>query len=71
MNLEFQRMTYMTIAIVAGLVLDLIFGDPRWLYHPVRLIGHLIWEPKELSETVCRRIRQGNASVEGFWCWWL
>ena len=42
MNLEFQRMTYMTIAIVAGFVLDLIFGDPRWLYHPVRLIGHLI-----------------------------
>ena len=35
-------MTYMTIAIVAGFVLDLIFGDPRWLYHPVRLIGHLI-----------------------------
>ena len=32
----------MTIAIVAGFVLDLIFGDPRWLYHPVRLIGHLI-----------------------------
>lgn len=42
MNLEFQRITYMTIAIVAGFVLDLIFGDPRWLYHPVRLIGHLI-----------------------------
>lgn len=42
MNLEFQRMTYMTIAIAAGFVLDLIFGDPRWLYHPVRLIGHLI-----------------------------
>ena len=42
MNLEFQRMTYMTIAIVAGFVLDLIFGDPRWMYHPVRLIGHLI-----------------------------
>lgn len=42
MNLEFQRMTYMTIAIVAGFVLDLVFGDPRWLYHPVRLIGHLI-----------------------------
>ena len=42
MNLEFQRMTYMTIAVAAGFILDLIFGDPRWLYHPVRLIGHLI-----------------------------
>lgn len=27
---------------VTGLVLDLIFGDPRWLYHPVRMIGALI-----------------------------
>ena len=42
MNLEFQRMTYMTIAVAAGFILDLIIGDPRWLYHPVRLIGHLI-----------------------------
>ena len=26
---------------------------------------------KNYQKTVCRRIRQGNASVEGFWCWWL
>ena len=26
-------------ACVAGFVLDFIFGDPVWLYHPVRLIG--------------------------------
>lgn len=29
-------------ACMTGLVLDLIFGDPRWLYHPVRMIGALI-----------------------------
>lgn len=34
--------TYHTIALAAGLILDLIFGDPRWLYHPVCLIGKLI-----------------------------
>ncbi|WP_442860606.1 adenosylcobinamide-phosphate synthase CbiB [Blautia sp. MSJ-19] len=33
---------YHTIALAAGFVLDLIFGDPRWLYHPVCLIGNLI-----------------------------
>lgn len=33
---------YHTIALAAGFVLDLIFGDPRWLYHPVCLIGRLI-----------------------------
>ncbi len=31
-----------TIAIACGYVLDLIIGDPYWLYHPIRLIGKLI-----------------------------
>ena len=31
-----------TIAIVLGYILDLIVGDPHWLYHPVQLIGRLI-----------------------------
>jgi adenosylcobinamide-phosphate synthase len=35
-------MKYTTIALLAGFVLDLLFGDPRWLYHPVILIGKLI-----------------------------
>lgn len=25
-----------------GFLLDLLFGDPAWIYHPVRIIGHLI-----------------------------
>lgn len=29
-------------AIVVGFVLDLIFGDPHWLPHPICLIGNLI-----------------------------
>ena len=29
-------------ALLAGLLLDLLLGDPEWLYHPVRLIGKLI-----------------------------
>ena len=29
-------------ALIAGFVLDLLMGDPEWLYHPVRLIGGLI-----------------------------
>ena len=38
MNLLLQ----MFLPVIAGFVLDLIFGDPVWLYHPVRMIGHLI-----------------------------
>ena len=29
-------------ACVAGFLLDCIFGDPVWLYHPIRVIGNLI-----------------------------
>lgn len=34
--------------VIAGFVLDMIFGDPHWLYHPVRAIGKCI--------EVCERI---------------
>ncbi|MHB8064579.1 MAG: adenosylcobinamide-phosphate synthase CbiB [Ruminiclostridium sp.] len=30
------------IAVALGFILDLIFGDPHWLPHPIRLIGFLI-----------------------------
>lgn len=29
-------------AVLAGFLLDLLVGDPHWLYHPVRLVGGLI-----------------------------
>lgn len=28
------------MALVLGFMIDLIVGDPRWLYHPVRIIGN-------------------------------
>ncbi len=31
-----------TIAIISGYILDLIIGDPHWMYHPVQIIGNLI-----------------------------
>lgn len=49
-------MRYHIIAFVCGYILDLIVGDPYWLYHPVRLIGNLIaflekrWNRVEYSE---------------------
>ena len=27
------------LAVAAGFLIDLLIGDPRWLYHPIRLIG--------------------------------
>lgn len=40
------------LACVTGFILDLLFGDPVWLYHPVRLIGKLI----DILEKYCRRL---------------
>ena len=39
-------------AIFIGFLLDLLIGDPHWMYHPVRLIGKLI----EVLETGLRKI---------------
>ena len=33
---------YSLLALILGFVLDLLIGDPRWLYHPVSVIGNLI-----------------------------
>ena len=30
------------MALALGFLIDLLIGDPHWLYHPVRLIGALI-----------------------------
>ena len=27
-------------ALLLGFFIDLLLGDPRWLYHPVRIIGN-------------------------------
>lgn len=35
-------MVFHLIAFVSGFILDLIFGDPVYPFHPVRLIGRLI-----------------------------
>lgn len=42
MSLLWQTVLQAVIPVTAGFVLDLVLGDPSWLYHPVRLIGHLI-----------------------------
>lgn len=45
-------MKYTVIALIVGFVVDLMIGDPRWLYHPVILIGKWI----SIVEKVLRKI---------------
>lgn len=37
-----MNLVYAALPIMAGFMLDLIIGDPYWLFHPIRLIGALI-----------------------------
>ena len=38
--------------VLGGFILDLLAGDPHWLYHPVRLVGKLI----EITEKALRAL---------------
>lgn len=44
--------------ILLGVVIDVLFGDPRWRYHPVRLIGGVIDRFETLSRRFARSPRQ-------------
>ena len=50
------------LALLAGCALDLLLGDPAWLYHPVCVIGKYIsWCEKRL------RARGGNLRRSAVW----
>ena len=51
---------YSMPALAAGFILDLMIGDPRWLYHPVCLIGNLI----AFLEKILRKIFPKNHGGE-------
>ncbi|MCM1145698.1 MAG: adenosylcobinamide-phosphate synthase CbiB [Clostridium sp.] len=61
-------MRYHIIAFFTGFLLDLVFGDPHWLPHPIRLIGKLITKTekalrKSETDNAKAQIRQGAALV--------
>lgn len=58
------------LACGTGFLLDFLFGDPVWLYHPVRLIGALITFFEKMSRKLCRENKQG-LFVAGIVLWLL
>ena len=64
MERDMNWLLQMTVPVLAGFVLDLLLGDPAWLYHPVRLIGLLIEKGEKLSENVCQRPEAVSAWAE-------
>lgn len=47
------------LAIICGFILDLIVGDPRWLPHPICLIGNLISYLEKLLRSVFGETEKG------------
>lgn len=57
-------MIYFTLpAVVLGFCLDLLLGDPRWLYHPVRLIGRLITVLERMLRSIFPKSRGGERAA--------
>lgn len=50
-------------ACAAGFFLDFIFGDPEWLYHPVRLIGKGISFGERQLRKLCSSNKSGRELV--------
>lgn len=48
-----------------GFLLDLLVGDPHWLYHPIRLVGHLIHGLEQLLRRLFPKTDQGELAAGG------
>ena len=56
------------LAVLCGYLLDLLFGDPHWLLHPVQVMGWCI----SGGERILRRIlppKHRRASFGAVRCW--
>ena len=56
-------MKWNLLALTIGFVLDLLFGDPRWLYHPVRAIGFLITRGEKGFRKVFPKTERGELTA--------
>ena len=54
------------LAVVLGFVLDLLIGDPHWLYHPIRLVGALISALEKLLLGVFPKNKNGELTAGVF-----
>ena len=54
------------LAVVLGFVLDLLIGDPHWLYHPIRLVGAQISALEKLLRGVFPKNKNGELTAGVF-----
>ena len=57
-------MIYLTLpAVVLGFFIDLLIGDPRWLYHPVCIIGKGISAGEKLLRGIFPKTKAGERAA--------
>ena len=54
------------LALILGFLIDLLLGDPRWLYHPVRIIGNGISLLEKLLRSVFPKTAKGERTAGFF-----
>jgi adenosylcobinamide-phosphate synthase len=72
------------IPLIAGYLLDLLLGDPRWLPHPIRLFGNIIAKGEQLLNKGNYRLFKGAVlsitlcicvfvcfTILQYYCFWL
>lgn len=58
-----ELLLYQTIALGIGFILDLILGDPRYPFHPIRLIGILISKVEKGLRSIFPKTKRGELSL--------
>ena len=59
-------MLYSLMALFFGFLLDLVIGDPHWLWHPVRGIGSLITALEKMLRNLFPKTKKGELIAGGF-----
>jgi len=59
-------MRFTLSALLLGFLLDLALGDPRWLYHPIRLVGHLITGTERVLRGLFPETKKGELAAGVF-----
>lgn len=49
--------------LIIAFILDILFGDPAWIYHPIRLIGKLISVSERILRKWFPKTREGEMSA--------
>ena len=69
MNGLLEAAIYLELAIVCGFIIDLLVGDPRWLVHPVVIMGKCISFLEKRLRAVFPKTPQGELTAGRVMAW--